>query len=170
MRGAYASIPKPVGPAVPPIESMREMLPKDHLWPIDDWWNYHAGGGEFKDIHVFTDALNGRYGNATGLEDYTLKSQLMDTRVSALCSKPIAGTSTHPRSDSVDAEQRVAVVIWHLYDFYLRPAEATLARRRRWSRCIRCIRMMTVRFGCEQSICGCKGSEAHGENLQPGHD
>ena len=56
---------------------MREMLPKEHLWPIDDWWNYHAGGGEFKDIHVFTDALNARYGNATGLEDYTFKSQLM---------------------------------------------------------------------------------------------
>ena len=33
------------GPAPPPIESLRRMLPEDHLWPIDSWWNYHAGGG-----------------------------------------------------------------------------------------------------------------------------
>ena len=37
------------GPAVPPIESIRAMVGKDHLWPIDDRWNYHAGGGAFKD-------------------------------------------------------------------------------------------------------------------------
>ena len=36
------------GPAVPPVESLRTMLPKEHLWPIDDWWNFHAGGNEFK--------------------------------------------------------------------------------------------------------------------------
>src|SRR5256886_1525759 len=54
-----------MGPAVPPIESIRQMLPKEHLWPIDDWWNYHAGGGAFKDIHVFTDALNARFWQAS---------------------------------------------------------------------------------------------------------
>ncbi len=53
-----------MGPAVPPIESVRRMVPKDHLWPIDDYWNFHAGGGAFKTSHVFTDALNARYGTA----------------------------------------------------------------------------------------------------------
>ena len=47
-----------MGPAVPPIESIRAMVGKDHLWPIDDVWNYHAGGGEFKTINVFSDALS----------------------------------------------------------------------------------------------------------------
>ena len=46
------------------------MLPKDHLWPIDEYWNFHAGGGAFKDIHVFTDALNARYGKAESAQDY----------------------------------------------------------------------------------------------------
>src|SRR5438874_1971132 len=63
------------GPAVPPIESIKAMLPKEHWWPIDDTWNYHAGGGAFKDIHVFTEALNARYGETNSLEDYTFKSQ-----------------------------------------------------------------------------------------------
>src|ERR1035438_6500756 len=37
------------GPAIPPIESLRRMLPEDHLWPVNTWWDYHAGGGAFKD-------------------------------------------------------------------------------------------------------------------------
>jgi exo-1,4-beta-D-glucosaminidase len=32
------------GPAIPPIESLRRMLPPDHLWPMDSVWEYHAGG------------------------------------------------------------------------------------------------------------------------------
>ena len=33
------------GPAVPPIESLRKMLPPDKLWPINEYWDFHAGGG-----------------------------------------------------------------------------------------------------------------------------
>jgi exo-1,4-beta-D-glucosaminidase len=42
------------GPAIPPIESLRRMLPEDHLWPVNTWWDYHAGGGAFKDLKVYT--------------------------------------------------------------------------------------------------------------------
>ena len=54
------------GGAVPPLESLKQMLPADHLWPIDEVWNFHAGGDEFKDLKLFTEALEGRYGKATG--------------------------------------------------------------------------------------------------------
>ena len=109
------------GPAVPPIESMREMLPKDHLWPIDDWWNYHAGGGEFKDIHVFTDALNARYGNATGVEDYTLKSQLMGYEgIRAMFEAYSRNKYTSTGVIQWMLNNAWPSVIWHLYDFYLR--------------------------------------------------
>ncbi len=47
------------GPAVPPIESLRRMLPQDHLWPIDSVWEYHAGGMS-RTLDVFTEALNKR--------------------------------------------------------------------------------------------------------------
>ena len=44
--GAYGfNTETSMGPAVPPVESIRAMVGKEHLWPIDDWWNYHAGGG-----------------------------------------------------------------------------------------------------------------------------
>jgi len=121
--GAYGfNTETSMGPAVPPIESIREMLPKDHLWPIDDWWNFHAGGGEFKDIHVFTDALNARYGKAESAEDFALKSQLMTYE------------GVRAMYEAYDRNKYVSTgviqwmlnsawpsMIWHLYDYYLRP-------------------------------------------------
>jgi exo-1,4-beta-D-glucosaminidase len=111
-----------MGPAVPPIESIRAMVGKDHLWPIDDTWNYHAGGGVFKDLHVFTDALNARYGRADTVEDYAAKSQLQSYE----------GVRSMYEGFSRNKYASTGVIqwmlnnawpsmIWHLYDFYLRP-------------------------------------------------
>ena len=41
------------GPAVPPLEELKSMFPPDKLWPINEFWDYHAGGGEFKNINKF---------------------------------------------------------------------------------------------------------------------
>ena len=65
------------GPAIPPIESLRRMLPKEDLWPIDNVWSFHSGGGPFKHLDIFTEALQKRLGDATGVEDYARKAQLM---------------------------------------------------------------------------------------------
>ena len=110
------------GPAVPPIESLEKMLGKDHLWPIDDWWNYHAGGGEFKNLNVFTEALNNRYGKAENVQDYAFKSQLM----------AYEGIRAMYEAYSRNKYESTGVIqwmlnnawpsmIWHLYDYYLRP-------------------------------------------------
>ncbi len=121
--GAYGfNTETSMGPAVPPIESIRAMVGKDHLWPIDDTWNYHAGGGAFKDIHVFSDALNARFGPATSAEDYARKAQL----------QTYEGVRAMYEAYSRDKYVSTGVIqwmlnnawpsmIWHLYDFYLRP-------------------------------------------------
>ena len=41
------------------------------------YWNFHAGGDEFKNLHVFSEALDKRYGTSTSAEEFTYKSQLM---------------------------------------------------------------------------------------------
>ena len=46
------------GPAIPPRESLELFIPKEHLWPIDSVWNFHAGGERFTTINVFTDGLD----------------------------------------------------------------------------------------------------------------
>lgn len=110
------------GPAVPPIESIKAMLPKDHWWPIDGWWNFHAGGGSFKDIHVFTDALNARYGTATGLEDYTTKSQMQTYEtIRAMFEAYSRNKYTSGGVIQWMLNNGWPSMIWHLYDYYLRP-------------------------------------------------
>src|SRR5258707_11894247 len=65
------------GPAIPPRRSLEKFIPKEHLWPIDEVWNYHAGGERFTTVNVFTDGLTRRYGPATSLGDYERKAQAM---------------------------------------------------------------------------------------------
>jgi exo-1,4-beta-D-glucosaminidase len=121
--GAYGfNTETSMGPAVPPIESMIAMVGKDHLWPMDEFWDFHVGGEQFKDIHVFSDALNARYGKADSAQDFTFKSQLMTYE----------GVRAMFEAYSRNKYQSTGVVqwmlnnawpslIWHLYDYYLRP-------------------------------------------------
>lgn len=64
------------GPAIPPIETLRSMLGEQHLWPPDECWTLHSGGGPFKDRDLFDTALSNRYGAPGDLEDYVHKAQL----------------------------------------------------------------------------------------------
>ncbi len=110
------------GPAVPPLESIQAMLPKDHWWPMDDWWNFHAGGENFKDIHVFTEALNARYGPANTLEDYTFKSQVQSYEgIRAMFEAYSRNKYTSGGVIQWMLNNAWPSMIWHLYDFYLRP-------------------------------------------------
>lgn len=110
------------GPAVPPIESIKAMLPKEHQWPIDDWWGFHAGGGVFKDVHVFTDALNARYGTATSLEDFTMKSQAQAYEgIRAMYEAYSRNKYTSGGVIQWMLNNAWPSMIWHLYDWYLRP-------------------------------------------------
>ena len=121
--GAYGfNTETSMGPAVPPIESIRAMVGKDHLWPMDDTWNYHAGGGAFKDLHVFSDALNARFGPATGAEDYALKSQLQTYEgVRAMYEAYSRNKYVSTGVIQWMLNNAWPSMIWHLYDFYLRP-------------------------------------------------
>jgi exo-1,4-beta-D-glucosaminidase len=110
------------GPAVPPLASLKRMLPPDHLWPIDDVWNFHAGGGEFSNLKVFTRALNERYGEASSAADYAEKSQLMTYEGER------AMFEAYRRNKYVSTgviqwmlNNAWPSMIWHLYDYYLRP-------------------------------------------------
>lgn len=110
------------GPAIPPIESLRRILPKEHLWPIDDYWSYHCGGGVFKSLTIFNEALDKRLGTATSVEDYAEKAQLMAYDGERAMFEAYARN----KYDSTGVIQWMMnnawpSMIWHLYDYYLRP-------------------------------------------------
>ena len=66
------------GPQVPPIESLRKMMPEDKLWPINDFWVYHCSRGMFKDLGRYDKAMENRLGLAKDLEDYLRKAQFLN--------------------------------------------------------------------------------------------
>ncbi len=111
------------GPAIPPRESLERFIPKDHLWPIDDVWNYHSGGERFTTVNVFTDGLNRRYGTATSLDDYERKAQAMTYDGQRAMFEAYARnkyTSTGVIQWMLN--NAWPSLIWHLYDYYLVPA------------------------------------------------
>ncbi|HLK67352.1 MAG TPA: glycoside hydrolase family 2 protein [Bryobacteraceae bacterium] len=110
------------GPAIPVLESLKEMLPPEHLWPIDDFWNFHAGGGSYRNVKVFTAALDARYGKARDLNDYLRKSQAMAYEGERAMFEAY-GRNKYQATGVVQWMLNNAwpSTIWHLYDFYLRP-------------------------------------------------
>jgi exo-1,4-beta-D-glucosaminidase len=121
--GAYGfNTETSMGPAVPPIESIKRMVPKDHLWPLDEYWNFHSGGGAFKNMQVFTDALNARYGKADDAKDFAYKSQLMTYEgVRAMFEAYSRNKYTSTGVIQWMLNNAWPSMIWHLYDYYLRP-------------------------------------------------
>ena len=110
------------GPAIPTKQSLAKFIPKDHLWPIDEYWNFHAGGERFTTVDVFTDALTKRYGPASSLDDYERKAQAMayDNERSMF--------EAYARNKYVSTgviqwmlNNSWPSLIWHLYDYYLVP-------------------------------------------------
>src|SRR6185436_1095695 len=110
------------GAAVPPLESLKQMLPADHLWPIDDVWRFHAGGDEFKDLRLFTDALEGRYGKANSAEDYARKAQALAYEGQRAMFEGY-GRNKYTSTGVIQWMLNNAwpSMIWHLYDYFLRP-------------------------------------------------
>ena len=111
-----------MGPAVPPIESLKLMLPKDKLWPINEAWNFHAGGGPFKTIELYKTAVDKRYGTSDSVEDFARKSQL----ISYEGERAMFEAFSRNKYTSTGVVQWMLnnawpSVIWHLYDYYLRP-------------------------------------------------
>jgi len=111
------------GPAIPPREALEKFIPKDHLWPMDDVWNYHAGGERFTNVNIFTDGLTKRYGQATSLDDYERKAQAM-TYDGERAMFEAYGRNKYTATGVIQWMLNNAwpSLIWHLYDYYLVPA------------------------------------------------
>ena len=112
------------GIAVPPVEGLIRMLPQGHLWPIDKFWDFHAGGGLFllTRTKIFTHALESRYGAATGLEDYVMKSNAMNYETQrAMFEAYRRNKYTSTGVIQWMLNDAWPSLIWHLYDYDLRP-------------------------------------------------
>jgi hypothetical protein len=111
------------GPAVPPLEELETFIPEDKLWPVSDVWNFHAGGGQFKNIGIFSAALEKRYGEAKNASDFAWKSQAMAYEGQRAMFEAY-GRNKYKSTGVIQWMLNNAWpgLIWHLYSYDLRPA------------------------------------------------
>jgi exo-1,4-beta-D-glucosaminidase len=111
------------GEAIPTLESLKRFIPAEHLWPIDEYWNYHAGLERFTNIDKFVNAMNERYGKAANLEDFVRKSQAMNYEAERAMFEAY-GRNKYESTGVIQWMLNNAwpSIIWHLYDYYQVPA------------------------------------------------
>lgn len=111
------------GPAIPPIETLRSMLGEAHLWPPDECWTLHSGGGPFKDRDLYDTALAARYGAPQGVEDYVWKAQLACYEAERAMFEAY-GRRKYQATGVIQWMLNNAwpSLIWHLWDHSLRAA------------------------------------------------
>jgi exo-1,4-beta-D-glucosaminidase len=111
------------GVAIPPVESLKEFIPEDQLWPINKYWLFHAGGAEFRNIERFGKAMEARFGKPTGLQDYVWKAEAMAYEGERAMFEAF-GRNKYTSTGIIQWMLNNAwpSLIWHLYDYTLRPA------------------------------------------------
>lgn len=114
------------GPQIPPIGSIKKMIPEADLWPPDNKvWNYHSGRKDFNTMGVYLNAMNKKYGESKNLEELALKAQLMNYEAirpmfeAFVINRPVATGVVQWMLNSPWPE-----FYWQLYDYYLMPTGA----------------------------------------------
>jgi len=119
------------GANVPPLESIKKMIPEDQLWPINETWEYHCGKNNFSTLDRFQKAIEMRYGKARDVNDFANKAQILNYEL------------MRPMFEAFQANKSIATGVvqwmlnsalpkmyWQLYDSYLMPNGAFYSTRK----------------------------------------
>ena len=110
------------GKTMPSVEDIRRMLGDDHLWPRDNTWTLHSQGGAYTPFTPFEDGMRGRYGQATNLDDYVRKAQIIAYDNERAMFEAY-GRNKYKATGVIKWMLNNAwpSLAWHLYDYYLEP-------------------------------------------------
>jgi len=113
------------GPVIPTLPSLKKFIPADHLWPVDEYWNYHSALERFPDIDRFRKGMDERYGKPATLEDFLRKAQAMNYEAQRAMFEAY-GRNKYESTGVIQWMLNTAwpSIIWNLYDYYLVPAGA----------------------------------------------
>ena len=120
------------GPQVPPLESLRRMIPEDKLWPINDVWDFHCCRGLFKDLGRYNEAMAKRLGPAADLEDYLRKAQFLNYEGMRAMFEAFVANKGKQATGVIQWMYNSAwpKLWWQLYDYYLQPNGAFYGARK----------------------------------------
>lgn len=118
----------PSGEQIPPVESMRKMMPEQDLWPISDSWNIRLNKAFFPAARK---ALFSRYGKPENLNEYSMKSQVLQYEASRAMFEAYAGNK-YKSSGIIYWMYNSAwpTMYWQLYDYFLAPNGAFYGTRK----------------------------------------
>ena len=108
------------GPAIPSLASRAKFLPDPEAWPPSDVWSFHNGGGEFKTLTVFNEAMASAYAPPHSAAGYERMAQTMTYD----SERAMYEAYTRNKYSSTGVIQWMLnnawpSMIWHLYDYYL---------------------------------------------------
>ena len=109
----------PTGEQIPPIETMRMMMPEKDLWPMSPSWDLRLHKAFYP---IARAALESRYGKPTGVEEYCVKSQVFQNEAVKAMFEAFAGNKY--RSSGIIYwiyNSSWPKMYWQLYDYYFMP-------------------------------------------------
>ncbi len=110
------------GPQIPPLESIKKFIPRDHLWPIDSVWFYHCGGNVFGTLERYNDAMDKKLGAPKNLEEYCSKAQFLNYEgVRAMFEAFVANRYNATGIIQWMYNSAWPKLWWQLFDYYLMP-------------------------------------------------
>ena len=117
------------GAQLPVRESIEQMIGRN-CWPMDSVWNYHctAAASAFNDLHVLSQTITARYGEATSFDDYLRKASMVGydgTRAMFEAFRYNSPKATGLIQWMLNSAR--PALYWQLYDYYLRPTAAFYA-------------------------------------------
>jgi exo-1,4-beta-D-glucosaminidase len=112
---------------VPPYESLKKFIPSGKLWPINDYWFFHAGASNGVNELLGTRlALNSRYGPSKNAEEFAEKAQLGAYENTRAQFEDFAANGWANHKMTIYWMLNTAWPSFYsgLYDFYLKPGGA----------------------------------------------
>lgn len=113
------------GPQPPPLESIQRMIPEDHLWPIDQYWDFHCARKEFNTLDRYVLALNKRYGKPKSVEEFARVAQVANYEAIRAMFESFGVNKPHT-TGIIQWMYNSAwpSMFWQLFDYYLMPGGA----------------------------------------------
>jgi len=109
----------PTGEQIPPMETMRMMMPEKDLWPMIESWELRLHKAFYP---IAREAFESRYGKPTGVEEYSMKSQVFQNEAVKAMFEAFAGNKY--RSSGIIYWMYNSAwpkMYWQLYDYYFMP-------------------------------------------------
>jgi exo-1,4-beta-D-glucosaminidase len=119
------------GPQIPPLSSIKKMIPEKDLWPVNDTWLYYSGRNNFENLDRFLGAFHARYGKSDNLEDFLFMNQVSSYEAIRPMFEAFAVNKFHS-TGVVQWMYNSAwpTFYWQLFDYFLMPNGAFYGTRK----------------------------------------